>query len=798
MADTFDWSSLDEPVQPPISGAPDWDIIDKTIASEQGGAPLETPRSLTIRPYLQEASKNEANQYGWAGPAGNALASFAAANPAEHVPVVSPLISAATKGAGALFGAGAGDTFGERYADLSNREEARKAVSEARHPIANLVGELGTAPLMPTFGAENIGTYAAGRIASSQLGEGIASGAGRVAGDIASGMGLSGLYGAAKGAETGDTLSEQAQNALTGGKQAATAGVDILGYHVPFAAALPVIGKAIEGGASALTSKVGADPEAERLRAALLGDVKTKADLQGINPRSPALGMGTEDIAAAQQAGQPWMIGDIGGEQTRTLARSIANISPEAETTLKTPLEGRFADQASRFSDFFTGLFGPGQTDALKVKDQLAARARVENNANYTSAYSQPNAQAMWNDDLARLMQSSSMQSAIGDAERIGKDVAASSGTKAVQNPFVKDADGNWTLHQNPDGSVAIPNLQFWDQVKQAMDDKVQTAYSSVGGKAAGAIKDVRDTLKNVLDTAVPEYGAARAGAAAHFGADNMVDAGTSFMKNMNAYDTSSAKKALASATPAERELFGMGMAADITNRAAQTGDATNIARLFNTPQSREKLLLGLGPQRAQQVESYLRRESMMNMLRTSVGGNSNSVAQLLAASALLGHEIWNNKEEFLNNPLTATAGIGASIAAIALSKYNKGIDRELAPKIARLMTSSSPADIARLNMATQRSSTVRNAIRQAEMGMAANYGRMSQGTNPNAPYVPPKPDREARASGGKVTGHGHLVSRLMRLAEQAKKLTNEDTKPLLNVPDETVAKALSTAQNAI
>jgi hypothetical protein len=58
---------------------------------------------------------------------------------------------------------------------------------------------------------------------------------------------------------------------------------------------------------------------------------------------------------------------------------------------------------------------------------------------------------------------------------------------------------------------------------------------------------------------------------------------------------------------------------------------------------------------------------------------------------------------------------------------------------------------------------------------------------------------RPGRASGGSVTAtHEHLVNRLMNLANQAKKATNQTTKPLLNVDDSTIARALQTADNAI
>ena len=53
------------------------------------------------------------------------------------------------------------------------------------------------------------------------------------------------------------------------------------------------------------------------------------------------------------------------------------------------------------------------------------------------------------------------------------------------------------------------------------------------------------------------------------------------------------------------------------------------------------------------------------------------------------------------------------------------------------------------------------------------------------------------RATGGRV-GHEHLVNRLMRAADSAKRQANARTEPLLNAPDEHIVKALHIANEAI
>jgi hypothetical protein len=59
---------------------------------------------------------------------------------------------------------------------------------------------------------------------------------------------------------------------------------------------------------------------------------------------------------------------------------------------------------------------------------------------------------------------------------------------------------------------------------------------------------------------------------------------------------------------------------------------------------------------------------------------------------------------------------------------------------------------------------------------------------------------RLARAAGGKVQkmDHARNARELLGLAEKARKLHQRETKPLLQLPDETVAHALKVANRAV
>jgi hypothetical protein len=752
--------------------------------------------------YIKRAATDEGQQFGWAGAAAPYLKSFMAANPAENIPLGSWGVNAATAAAGAAAGQGEGATYSERYNDLRAKQEAARQVETYRHPVASAVGAIGTVPLLPSFGAEKVGPMVA-RAVERFAGPGTLSRAAGLAGDIAGGGALAAGYGAATGIEQGDTTEDRIKNALASAKEAVTAGPSIGPVKIPLVAGIPVGGRLIGAGLEKFTGAKTGDQAAQRVRAAMEADAAAKAKLQGVSPKSPALGMSAEDIQAAQQAGQPWVVGDIGGAQTRMLARTVKNLSPEAGAYLETPLESRFQIQGSRLADYMRNAIGVSDgTGAADVRDALTRMSRVENKDAYSKAYSQPAAQSMWDNDFSQLMQAPVVQNSIEDAVNLGKNISAAAGHPTVENPFIKDANGNWTLKVNPDGSTATPNLQFWDYVKQSLDDKVNAAYSNQANKLGNAYKDVRDTLREKLDTAVPEYNQARAGAAKFFGAQDAHEAGTNFLRNMNAYNTDDAMNAFKKMSSADQKLFGMGMSSDIINRASNMNDSSNVARMFNSPSSRQKLAMGLGEDQAAALEAYIRRESMMNMLKTAVGGNSSTAAQLLAAEMFGGIEAgkaaWENRDEIMKHPVLSALGLGGTVLTGAILKYNHGVDQTLAPRIAQLIASSNPADFERILNASQSSQNIRNIIRRTEMGMAAAYGA-KQGQKPQE-EVPNEASggRIGRATGGRAITPEDEAERLVTAAETAKKQVNKTTEPLLDVPDDHIVKALDVAQAAI
>ena len=107
------------------------------------------------------------------------------------------------------------------------------------------------------------------------------------------------------------------------------------------------------------------------------------------------------------------------------------------------------------------------------------------------------------------------------------------------------------------------------------------------------------------------------------------------------------------------------------------------------------------------------------------------------------------------------------------------------------------------------------NAAHYASLGLRAPEILQQQGEQQGPPQpprlmqpryqIPTIPDvnvtapRPTRASGGRITSHHRAKAQaLINAADRAKKAHNGNTKPILDMPDETVAKALSLADQAI
>jgi hypothetical protein len=237
-----------------------------------------------------------------------------------------------------------------------------------------------------------------------------------------------------------------------------------------------------------------------------------------------------------------------------------------------------------------------------------------------------------------------------------------------------------------PDGSTALPSLDFWDQVKRNLDRQI-----GIGKRAGDDISDLmglKTKLVSALDQAVPEYRAARQGAAAFFGADDAIDAGRKAFNSPR--QIPEIERAVAKMTKAEQDAFSVGFASELMDRIKTSGDRQNvIQQVFGTPSMRERVAIALGPQKARELEAYVRVEGIVDQLRGAVTGNSTTAKQLIAAGVLGGGAgLWTSGGNWQTG---MTWAVVASLGRRGMQAMGKRVDDQVMKKVAEMLVSQDP-----------------------------------------------------------------------------------------------------------
>jgi hypothetical protein len=568
----------------------------------------------------------------------------------------------------AVIGTGAQLTGGDYGQTVQGLQAKREQIAQSA-PIARMAGEVGGALGLfgagagTKLGAEALGMT--GNIGKQMLNAGLSS------------AGYSGLMGISEGKQGAELLGDMA----TGGAIGTVS---------------PVLGAGIRAAGRGINNNI-------------IRPIATMAnrDNEAIARVGRAVGMdraaggvmSSADEAVAASAGAPVINADRFGSATRTLARTAANISPEAQGTLQGTVQDRFLTQGRRAKSFVSDLMN-GAVDDLALQDGLRQRATQVNNKAYDAAKANPASRAIWNEPIRELMESPTFRSAISDAERLGADRAAVAGVKAVRNPFQFADDGTVTLRVNPDGSRALPSLDFWDQVKRNLDVLIEKAKPTpIGGGSRTEFNDlsaIKRKLVSALDAAVPEYQTARQGAAKFFGADDALEAGRKAF-NMTKSVPELRKAHFAMSGP-ERDAAAVGYASEMIDTIDASKDRLNVINsLFGSESARARNALFLGPERAKQLEAYVKVEQTLDLLRNAVSGNSTTAQQLIASGVLGGA---GGAIGFIGSGGDLGSAGGLAFLTMAgrrgMQLLGKSVDDQVMKRVAEMLVSNDPKMVER------------------------------------------------------------------------------------------------------
>src|SRR5215510_1004421 len=308
-----------------------------------------------------------------------------------------------------------GDPEAERlYAEQRDKTRAETQQLEQEHPTASLLGNVAGAVALPLGVAARAPTMGARAIAAAKTGALTGGAAGFGAGEDFGGSLRSGVLGAGVGAATGAVLSPAVERAVEYGGRALQPVISrFQAMRDLDAAAQRRIGTVAEMDRMA-QQRLEQEAQREAQRAAAGTPLQQQIAQQRVAEVEARRPLSMQEFQAAQAGGAPVVAADLLGESGRTLARTAANVSPEARAALEGATQDRYRSTLPRLSEWMQSRFH--FPDPIRQQQALTASARTENRAAYQTAYSE--GPQVWSSELERLTSSPEVIDAMRRAQQ--------------------------------------------------------------------------------------------------------------------------------------------------------------------------------------------------------------------------------------------------------------------------------------------------------------------------------------------------------------------------------------------
>ena len=420
---------------------------------------------------------------------------------------------------------------------------------------------------------------------------GVTAGASAVTGAITGALGGAGAAGTGErmaGAQAGGKFG-----ALVGGAApAVTKGVGMAGSKVvDVTSGIPVVqqvGKAV-GLATGQTIDAANRAKAKLLEA-MYRDKVSPADLEKM----------------IQAATKPVGIVDIAGENVKSLADVAQKYPSEARQAAKLALEERAAGQAGRIQGDISKYLG-GFTDPFDYTTAIAQRQKQVSSPLYQKAYSYGE---VTEPSVLKFLELPQFKTAAKEAQAL---LAAEGRTVDMSRPTVE------TL----------------DNIKRGLDVLIEKETDSFGkvSKLGNIYKNKKNEFLSELDTAVPDFGRARA---AFAGEAELLDA-TKLGQDFYKQTAAEANRTFAKLSPSEQEAYKVGALDAVKTKIQTAKDTADIRkRIFGSPEERQRVS-SLFPDDAtfKQFEKDMMTESMMRKTQEKVLGNSATAERQLGMQQL-------------------------------------------------------------------------------------------------------------------------------------------------------------------
>ena len=508
----------------------------------------------------------------------------------------------------------------------------------------------------------------------------------------------------ATGARTAGALSRMAANplargAVVGGTTGAVTGAGsaqpgergtgaVVGGTVGTAlgGTLPVVIRGGKGLATFARDRLSRDPKYIENRAA--AKINTALERSGITPKEAAASMSLD-----RAAGVPSTLANT-TRPTVGLAEIVTAKSERAGDALADVLEANKAGMRERVvGQTKRGVGNEG--NFYQQEQDMVQSLRANANDLYDEAYKFGTV----NDPtINRVLQNPRFKSffdeakKIADNEKLAAELRGENPAKYVLDDiFIADEAGNIALSK-------LPDVRTLDYIKRGMDAVVNRGYKGEGMSSAEAnsLKDLKKAMVGALDkaTEVDGVSAYKTARQQYAGDAEVLDALRTGMSDFKKLDPEQVVSMMKGFSTAEQEAFKTGAVRNLYATVMDPSGNINAAqRVIGSPEARDRLK-ALFPSQAKfdLFEAALQRENQLFQQSNKILSGSPTARRQAGIEAFDEGESAVNA--FVGNSIPG-GWVNSLMNLAATTATKSGISDDVAAKIAKLLSSSKPEEVA-------------------------------------------------------------------------------------------------------
>ncbi len=254
----------------------------------------------------------------------------------------------------------------------------------------------------------------------------------------------------------------------------------------------------------------------------------------------------------------------------------------------------------------------------------------------------------------------------------------------------IMDAEGS-VIGLSPTGKMA-PDMGTLNQVKIALDRKINSLYASGQGGQATSLRGLRDAFVERLDAIGPkEFKAARQ----QYKGDIEIKEALEQGKNSGGLRWQQFGKFMKDYSPGEQQAFKTGFMQQVLKGFEDTGRRQNFANTLLKENSLKKFEAVMDPGEFQVFEAALRREEQLFNDIGQATGNSASFRRLAEREDIQNQIAGGNIENAVDLFVNPTPGNIINRTARLLSNMrNANVSRATYTQLARMLKASSPEEL--------------------------------------------------------------------------------------------------------